>query len=94
MEWVLDNGPDSLEVDIGYIAQMELRSTGPSVPAIVDSGLDIRDHFIEPHPGEEISWLEEISDEEARRKLEVVFYPFKKVWVFCTIWDLRAFLCW
>ena len=42
MEWL--NGPvetENMEVDIGYMPEMDLKSTGPSQPAILN-GHDIR----------------------------------------------------
>lgn len=33
MEWLKSDDGHNMEVDIGYMGQMELRSTGPSRPA-------------------------------------------------------------
>lgn len=65
--------------------QMELESTGPSVPSVIhdENGnvLDSRDPSGEPiqFVFEEISWQQEIPWQEAAHRLEVAMYPFKKV---------------
>uniref|UniRef100_A0A3Q2DG87 Selenoprotein N n=1 Tax=Cyprinodon variegatus TaxID=28743 RepID=A0A3Q2DG87_CYPVA len=86
MEWLYGASESSnMEVDIGYLPQLELRSTAPSTPSVIvdETGnvLDSRDgsndqiQFV----FEEIHWTSEISQEEAVRRLEVTLYPFKKV---------------
>lgn len=66
-------------------SQLELQSTGPSTPSVIldDQGnvIDSRDGGGEPiqFVFEEIGWTSEISREEAARRLDVTFYPFKKV---------------
>lgn len=68
-----------------HCPQLELQSTGPSTPAIIvdEQGnvIDSRDGGGEPiqFVFEEISWTSEISRQEAARRLDVTFYPFKKV---------------
>lgn len=65
--------------------QLELRSTGPSTPSVIvdEDGnvIDSRDGRSEPirFVFEEIRWTSEINQEEASHRLEVTFYPFKKV---------------
>lgn len=65
--------------------QLELQSAGPSTPSIItdEQGniIDRRDSSSEPiqFVFEEIHWTSEISQEEAARRMEVTFYPFKKV---------------
>lgn len=65
--------------------QLELQATGPSTPSIVvdEKGdvVDRRDDSSEPiqFVFEEIQWTSEISQQEAARRMEVTFYPFKKV---------------
>ncbi|ELW47635.1 Selenoprotein N [Tupaia chinensis] len=86
MEWLYGASESSnMEVDIGYIPQMELEATGPSVPSVV---LDEDGKVIDSRPPsgeplqfvfEEIRWQQELSWEEATRRLEVAMYPFKKV---------------
>lgn len=86
MEWLYGASEGSnMEVDIGYIPQMELEATGPSVPSVV---LDEDGKVIDSRPPsgeplqfvfEEIRWQQELSWEEATRRLEVAMYPFKKV---------------
>ena len=87
MEWL--NAPkdvNNMEVDIGYMPKMELKSTGASVLAF-DRGQDRRDRKIESagidheQAIQSIRWTEEITQEEARRKLEVAMYPFKEVMI-------------
>uniref|UniRef100_A0AAY3ZTP9 Selenoprotein N n=1 Tax=Denticeps clupeoides TaxID=299321 RepID=A0AAY3ZTP9_9TELE len=86
MEWLYGASESSnMEVDIGYLPQMELRSAGPSVPLVIhDEQGNVVDtqkqggepiHFV----FEEIHWTAAISREEAARHVEVTFYPFKKV---------------
>lgn len=64
---------------------MELEAMGPSVPSVI---LDKDGSVIDSHlPSgeslqfvfEEIKWQQELSWEEAARRLEVAMYPFKKV---------------
>lgn len=67
------------------LLQMELESTGPSIPSVIydENGnvIDSRDPSGEPiqFVFEEITWQQEIPWEEAAQKLEVAMYPFKKV---------------
>lgn len=69
--------------------QLELQSTGPSTPSIImdEEGniIDNRDGGGEPiqFVFEDIHWTSEMSRQEATRRLEVTFYPFKKV----TTWE-------
>uniref|UniRef100_K7FNJ2 EF-hand domain-containing protein n=1 Tax=Pelodiscus sinensis TaxID=13735 RepID=K7FNJ2_PELSI len=86
MEWLYGaSESSSMEVDIGYLPQMELESSGPSIPSVIhdENGnvLDSRDPAGEPvqFVFEEIRWQQEMSWEEAAQKLEVAMYPFKKV---------------
>ena len=72
-----------MEVDIGYMQTMELRSTGPSLP-VSDAGGEGIQNVSVPVPSFEfeldsIEWAKEISIIEARQRLEVAMYPFKKV---------------
>lgn len=86
MEWLYGASENSnMEVDIGYIPQMELEAVGPSVPSVI---LDEDGNVIDSRPPsgeplqfvfEEIKWQQELSWEEAARRLEVAMYPFKKV---------------
>uniref|UniRef100_A0A3Q3A7F9 Selenoprotein N n=1 Tax=Kryptolebias marmoratus TaxID=37003 RepID=A0A3Q3A7F9_KRYMA len=86
MEWLYGASESSnMEVDIGYLPQLELQSTGPSTPSVI---LDEEGKVIDSRAGggepiqfvfEEIHWSSEISREEAFRRLEVTLYPFKKV---------------
>ncbi|CAM2104786.1 unnamed protein product [Caretta caretta] len=86
MEWLYGASESSnMEVDIGYLPQMELESSGPSIPSVIhdENGnvMDSRDPAGEPihFVFEEINWQRELSGEEAAQKLEVAMYPFKKV---------------
>ncbi|CAG10470.1 unnamed protein product, partial [Tetraodon nigroviridis] len=84
MEWLYGASESSnMEVDIGYLPQLELQSTGPSTPDVIvdqegnvidskDSGEPIQFVF------EDIHWTSEVSHQEATRRLDVTFYPFKK----------------
>lgn len=74
--------------------QLELRSTAPSTPSII---VDEQGNVIDSHDGsrepiqfvfEEIHWSSEIDVEEAARRMEVTFYPFKKVIVYMNKWCL------
>lgn len=65
--------------------QLELRSTGPSTPSII---MDEQGNIIDSQDGssepiqfvfEDIQWTSEIGGQEAARRLDVTFYPFKKV---------------
>uniref|UniRef100_A0A8C0V3E0 Selenoprotein N n=1 Tax=Cyanistes caeruleus TaxID=156563 RepID=A0A8C0V3E0_CYACU len=86
MEWLYGASESSnMEVDIGYLPQMELESTGPSIPTVIhdENGkvLDSRDPSGEPiqFVFEEITWQQEIPWQEAAHRLEVAMYPFKKI---------------
>lgn len=65
--------------------QLELQSTGPSTPTVImdEEGnvIDSRDSNSEPirFVFEDIHWSSEISRQEVARRLDVTFYPFKKV---------------
>lgn len=86
MEWLYGTSESSnMEVDIGYLPQLEMRSTGPSTPSFIQ---DEEGNIIDSRGGgkdpvrfvfEDIHWTSEISQEKAFRHLEVTFYPFKKV---------------
>uniref|UniRef100_A0A2K5F960 EF-hand domain-containing protein n=1 Tax=Aotus nancymaae TaxID=37293 RepID=A0A2K5F960_AOTNA len=78
MEWLYGASESShMEVDIGYIPQMELEATGPSVPSMIldEDGSVIDSHLPSGEPlqfvFEEIKWQQELSWEEAARHLEV-----------------------
>lgn len=86
MEWLYGASESSnMEVDIGYLPQMELKSTGPSTPSVIidEEGnvIDSKDINQEPiqFVFEDIHWSAEISQQEAAHRLEVTLYPFKKV---------------
>lgn len=86
MEWLYGASESSnMEVDIGYIPQMELEATGPSIPSVIldEDGNMIDSRLPSGEPlqfvFEEIKWQQELSWEEAARRLEVAMYPFKKV---------------
>lgn len=75
MEW-LESGKNMV-VDIGYMPEMNLTITSPSVPAT-----GYQDGEIVPIQSANMAnivWKEEISHEEARRRLEVNMYKFKEV---------------
>lgn len=84
MEWLYGASESSnMEVDIGYLPQLELRSSGPSRPSVlrdelgnvVDRGDGEPVHFV----FQEIVWRDELKREEAEQRLELLLYPFKKV---------------
>lgn len=86
MEWLYGASESSnMEVDIGFLPQMELKSTGPSTPSVImdEEGhvIDRKDSTQEPihFIFEDILWSSEISQQEAAHRMEVTFYPFKKV---------------
>ncbi|KAJ8289348.1 hypothetical protein GJAV_G00000280 [Gymnothorax javanicus] len=87
MEWLYGASESSnMEVDIGYLPQMELRATGPSVPSFIQ---DEEGNVIDSRGGgaadpvqfvfENIEWSSKISTQEAAQRLELMLYPFKKV---------------
>lgn len=83
MEWVTDSAEqDNMEVDIGFMPQMELRSSRSSIHVFDEAGR--QGYRLSAEPDDEavlsgITWQEEISVAEARRRLEVEMYPFKQV---------------
>ncbi|KAG7465962.1 hypothetical protein MATL_G00159700 [Megalops atlanticus] len=86
MEWLYGASESSnMEVDIGFLPQMELQATGPSIPSFIQDEegniIDSRGAGGDPvqFVFEEIHWRSEISREEAAHRLEVMLYPFKKV---------------
>ena len=65
------NAPPNMEVDIGYLPKMKLKSVAPSYLNADD---------ISSRPEElDIKWEREITHEEALTILEQKMYPFKKV---------------
>lgn len=86
MEWLYGASETSnMEVDIGYLPQMELMSNGPSTPSIiVDEEGNVVDTKVNSHEPiqfvfEDIIWTSEISQQEALHRIETTYYPFKKV---------------
>lgn len=83
MEWL--NGPsdsENVEVDIGFLAQMELLSTAPSKPACEEVNGVKKDHRFVPlehTEAKEPVWENEITFSEAKELLAAHMYPFKKV---------------
>ncbi|BFZ12332.1 hypothetical protein BsWGS_15370 [Bradybaena similaris] len=82
MEW-LNDSPEDMEVDIGYLPLMELVSIGHSRPQRLfeDSQVHKAENksYYEETTTTEINWDAEISYEDARDALEVKMYPFKQV---------------
>ncbi|XP_068935707.1 selenoprotein N-like isoform X2 [Petaurus breviceps papuanus] len=88
MEWLYqyeENGNSSseLDVDIGYLPQMELESWGPSVLTEIHKKGKVTHRRpckqSSQYVLEDIVWQQEISWEKAARQLEVAMYPFLKV---------------
>lgn len=94
MEWLNGpREMENMEVDIGYLPLMELNVTSSSMPAVVTEKVEgmtepqvirLADTALPEHPGlkdsvEDLKWTEEISMEDAARKLEVHMYKFKQV---------------
>lgn len=82
MEWLTGN-PDeqNMEVDIGYLPQLVINSTAPSQILDVGKSSDLKEKYIEEvEYSEDLEeWIQEISEEEALKKMEVAMYPFKEV---------------
>lgn len=76
MEWL--EGPNNMVVDIGFMPEMSLSSTGPSE---IPKTKPYRDHTVPAKPSgvDNIQWIQEIPLETAFSNLEVKFYPFKQV---------------
>uniref|UniRef100_F6U275 Selenoprotein N n=1 Tax=Monodelphis domestica TaxID=13616 RepID=F6U275_MONDO len=86
MEWLYkdeENGSFSsdLDMDTGYLPQMELESWGPSIPTeIYQKGKIIYRRLCEQsRQFEDIVWQQAISWEKAVQQLEVAMYPFLEV---------------
>ena len=75
MEWL--DGPENMNVDIGYMPEMSLAITGPSEVARGNP----KQHQVRARSSgvDQMKWTHEISEEEAVRNLELKFYPFKQV---------------
>lgn len=81
MEWL--NGPqetDGMEVDLGFIPQLQLISTGPSIKL---NNINSNEIFIHGPSDYEasisnIEWSEEIDMEDALKIIEQTMYPFKQ----------------
>ena len=85
MEWL--QGVRGMEVDIGYMPEMSLRTTAPSV---VVKDFNAEDKVPEKQVDlDKIEWTKEISMEKAAADLEVKMYPFKKVIFVC----INTFVC-
>lgn len=93
MEWI-ENNEQQMEVDIGFMSRLEVKSTAPSINVTQTvnhpSGKDEEVNLSQvPIPEisdasyqnviKSLSWTEEISIEEALSLLENSFYPFKQV---------------
>ncbi|KAL4237356.1 selenoprotein N [Mactra antiquata] len=75
MEWL--ESSDNMVVDIGYMPEMSVSITSPSVPAdSVVEGVELPKKYADVNS---LVWTEEITEEEAFRALEVKMYPFKEV---------------
>lgn len=82
MEWL--NGPqetDGMEVDLGFIPQLQLISTGPSIKL---NNINSNEIFIHGPSDYEasisnIEWSEEIDMEDALKIIEQTMYPFKQI---------------
>ena len=88
MEWLTNVGGSepSMEVDIGYMPQMELRSAAPSID--MNGTKASSEHFVSAVTDEmyekllnSFNWMtEEFLDEKSTYDLlERFFYPFKEV---------------
>ena len=76
MEWL--EGVDNMVVDIGFMPEMSISSTGPSE---LPEAWPYRDHRVPAGPSgvDNIQWTEEITLDTALSNLEKKFYPFKQV---------------
>lgn len=74
MEWM--TGPDSNEVDIGFVPLLRVVSTQPSFAWEPDTEKPVVDILFNDSG---MTWDQQISHEEAKVILERTFYPFKKV---------------
>lgn len=81
MEWL--NGPETdenMEVDIGFMPQMEIKITSPSKKVPKDNqDKELPENNNMAKNVQNIKWKKEISMYDAERALEIAFYPFKKV---------------
>ena len=67
MEWITDvQTAASMQVDIGFLPQMEIKLMAPTNEDLEKKVQGIK-------------WTKEVSQTEARRKLEIKMYPFKQV---------------
>lgn len=83
MEWLKGSEDTEMEVDIGYLPQMELRVTGASRPATWE-GKDMRTaRKPELEPAEnaldDVTWSQEVQVDVCTRAMEIEFYPFQTV---------------
>lgn len=81
MEWLTNSTNEfDMEVEIGYLPQLELKSTAPSTPPDNEEEV-ISDNEEEANNSDQsrIVWQEEITREQANLELEKVMYPFKQV---------------
>uniref|UniRef100_A0A7N4PEH2 EF-hand domain-containing protein n=1 Tax=Sarcophilus harrisii TaxID=9305 RepID=A0A7N4PEH2_SARHA len=84
LQWL--HGPlKNPNVDHGYLPQMELEASGPSMPSsIQDKKINETDSCLPSEEAvqfkmEDIVWQQELSMEEAAQQLERAMYDFKKV---------------
>ena len=69
MEWITDvQTAASMQVDIGFLPQMEIKLIAPTNEDLEKKVQGIK-------------WTKEVSETEARQKLEIKMYPFKQVWL-------------
>ena len=74
MEWLTRDNELDMEVEIGYMPQMELESISASSPGQSEA----TGHQSEAGD-QRIVWQEEIERETAEVELEKAMYPFKQV---------------
>lgn len=83
MEWL--NGPETgenMEVDIGFIPQMDITITSPSKKVSKeDQQKELPEDKNMAKTIQNMKWTKEISMYDAERNLEIGFYPFKKVYL-------------
>ncbi|KAK7104887.1 hypothetical protein V1264_019532 [Littorina saxatilis] len=80
MEWIMEGGEGGMEVDIGYMPQMEWMMDAEShLPLPEEEDQSLKPDFPSPQTPAEMQWSSEAPRLECLRMIEKAFYPFKQV---------------
>ena len=81
MEWVTGtvDGEDGMEVDIGYMPLMEWTMDAASHLPLDLEAVSAKGEDPSPQSPDQMAWSSQVPREDVLRRIEIEFYPFKKV---------------